>query len=115
MKNRIANATGKCHYNPQLEKRVKCDASRSGPRAALEQLTVDGWEPIAFTSKFLISCEERDNFIELELLGVVWTIDDFKNFLYGKQLKVITDHRALLSLLKKNQVINHTIFALLAG
>ena len=29
-KNRIANATANCHYNPQLETRVKCDASRSG-------------------------------------------------------------------------------------
>ena len=30
IKNRIANATANSHYNPQLETRVKCDASRSG-------------------------------------------------------------------------------------
>ena len=54
IKNRIANATANSHYNPQLETRVKCDASRSGLGAALEQLTVDGWKPIAFTSRFLI-------------------------------------------------------------
>ena len=39
--------------------RVKCDASRSGLGAALEQLTVDEWKAIAFTSRFLNSCEER--------------------------------------------------------
>ena len=44
----IANATANSHYNSQLETRVKCDASRSGLGAALEQLTVDGWKPIAF-------------------------------------------------------------------
>ena len=53
IKNRIANATENSDYNPQLEKRVKCDASRSGLGAALEQLTVDGWKPIAFMSRFL--------------------------------------------------------------
>ena len=57
IKNRIANETADSHYNPQLETRVKCDASRSGLGAALEQLTVDGWKPNAFASRFLNSCE----------------------------------------------------------
>ena len=35
IKTRIANATENSHYNPQLETRVKCDASRSGLGAAL--------------------------------------------------------------------------------
>ena len=59
IKNRIANATDNCNYNPQLEARVKCDASRSGLGAPLEQLRVDGWKPIAFTSRFLNSCKKR--------------------------------------------------------
>ena len=82
IKNRIANATANSHYNLQLETRVKCDAYRSGLGAALEQLTVDGWKPIAFTSRFLNSCEERYSVNELELLGVVWSIEYFKNCLY---------------------------------
>ena len=67
------------HCNPQLQTRVKCDASRSGLGAALEQLTVDGWKPIAFSSRFLNSCEERYSVNELEFLGVVWSIEYFKN------------------------------------
>ena len=67
IKTRIANATANSHYNPPLETRVKCDASRSGLVAALEQLTVDGWKPIAFASRFLNSCEERYSVNELEL------------------------------------------------
>ena len=62
IKNRIANATANSHYNPQLETRVKCDASRSGLGAALEQLIVDGWKQIAFASRFLNSCEMNLNF-----------------------------------------------------
>ena len=101
IKNRIANATANSHYKPQLETRVKCDASRSGLGAALEQLTVDGWKPIAFASWFLNSCEERYSVNELERLGIVWSIEYFKNYLYGKHFKVITDYRALLSIMKE--------------
>ena len=82
---------------------MKCDASRSGLGAALEQLTVDGWKPIAYTSRFLNSCEERYSVNELELLGVVWSIEYFEIYLYGKTFRVITDHRALLSIMKENR------------
>ena len=103
IKNRTANATTNSHYNPQLEIRVKCDASRTGLGAALEQLTVDGWKPIAFASRFLNTCEERYSVNELELLGVVWSTEYFKNYMYGKHFTVITDHRALLSIMKENR------------
>ena len=42
-----------CRYKPQLQTRVKCVASRGGLGAALEQVTVDRWQPIAFISRFL--------------------------------------------------------------
>ena len=103
IKIRIANHTENMHYNPQFETRIKCDASRSGLGAALEQLTVDGWKPISFASRFLNSSEERYSINELELLGVVWSIEYFKNYLYGKEFTVITDHRALLSILKEHR------------
>ena len=82
---------------------MKYDASRSGLGAALEQLTVDGWKPIAFTSWFLNSCEKRYSVNELELLVVVWSIEYSENYLYGKTFTVITDHRSLLSTMKENR------------
>ena len=103
IKNRIAKATANSHYSPQLATRVKCDASHSGHGAALGQLTVDGWKPIAFTSRFLSSCEEGYSVNELELLGVVWSIVLFKKYLYGKNFRVITDNRALSSIMKENR------------
>ena len=103
IKNRIANATANSHYNPHLETRVKCDASPSGLGAAVGQLTVDGWKPIAFAFRFLNSCEERYSVNELEILGVVWSTECFKNYLYGKHFKVITDRCALLSTMKENR------------
>ena len=103
IKTRIANHTENIHCNPQLETSIKCDASRSGLGAALEQLTVDGWKSISFASRFLISNEERYSINELKLLGVVWSIENFKNNLYGKEFSIITNHRALLSILKKHR------------
>ena len=82
---------------------MKCDASRSGLGAALEQLTVDRWKPIAFTSLFSYSCEERYSVNELEFLGFVWSIEYFKKYLYEKTFTVITDHRVLLTIVKKNR------------
>ena len=103
IKNPIANATTNSHYNPQLETRKKCVASRSGLGAALEQLTVDGWKPIAFASRFLNSCEERYSVNELELLGVIWSIEYFRNYLIGKNFTVIKGYRALISFMKENR------------
>ena len=103
IKTQIANHTENIHYNPQLETRIKCDASRSGLRAALEQLTVDGWKSILFASRLLNSNEERYSNNELELLGVVWSIEYFKNYLYGKEFSIIIDHRALLSFLEEHR------------
>ena len=103
IKEKIANSTESSHYNPKLAVRVKCDASRSGLGAALEQNTPDGWKPIAFASRFLNSTEERYSVNELELLGIVWSIDYFKYYLNGKNFTVVTDHRALLSILKEHR------------
>ena len=103
IKEKIANSTENSHYNPKLDVRVKCDASRSGLGAALEQNTPDGWKPIGFASRFLNSTEERYSVNELELLGIVWSIDYFKYYLYGKNITVVTDHRALLSILKEHR------------
>ena len=103
IKEKIANSTENSHYNPKLDVRVKCNASRSGLGAALEQKTPEGWKPIAFASRFLNTTEERYSVNELELLGIVWSIDYFKYYLYGKNFTVVTDHRALLSILKEHR------------
>ena len=83
--------------------RIKCDLSRQGLGAALEQLDCDGWKTVNFASRFLNNNEERYSINELELLGVVWAIEYFKYYLFGKNFTVLTDHRALLSVLKSHR------------
>ena len=103
LKTTIANATKSTHFNPTLETRVKRDASRPRLGAALEQLDREGWKTVAFASRFLKSNGERFSINELELLGVVWAIEYFKYYLFGKDFTVLTDHRAFLSILKSHR------------
>ena len=42
---------------------------------------------------------------ELELLAVVWALEQFRNYVYGTQFTVISDHEALTKLLKNNKRI----------
>ena len=88
-------------YNPSLDTRVKCDASREGLGAALEQQTPYGWETIAYASQYLNYGEKPHSINELELLGVVWGLQHFRHYLYSKSFTVVTDHRALLFFLNK--------------
>ena len=103
IKQKNAETTEKKHFNPDLETRKKCDASRKGLVCALEQRTPNGCQTVAFTSRFLNSVEDRYSINELELLGVVWSIDHFNYSLYGKPFTVNTDHRALLSIKRENR------------
>ena len=86
-----------------METRIKCDASRAGLGSALEQRSPRGWHTVAFASRFLNSNEERYSVNELELLGVVWSVQYFKYYLFGKSFTIITDHRALLSMMKEHR------------
>ena len=63
----------------------------------------EGWVAVAYASRFLNSLEEKYSVNELELLGVVWAIEHFKYYLYGKHFTVITDHQALISSLNASE------------
>ena len=84
IKTKIAETTENKHFNPDLKTRIKCDASRKGLCCALEQRTPNGWHTVAFASRFLNSVEDRYSINELELLGVVWSLEHFKYYLYSK-------------------------------
>ena len=103
IKEQIAETTQNKHFNPELETRIKCDASRKGLGCALEQRTPNGWQTVAFRSRFLNSVEGRYSINELDLLGVVCSVEHFRYYLYVKPFTVITDHSALLSIMRENR------------
>ena len=86
IKEKIAETTKIKHFNPDLETRIKCDASRKSLGCALEQRTPNGWHTVAFASRFSNSVEDRYSINELELLGVVCSVEHFKYYLYANPL-----------------------------
>ena len=103
IKNAIQNIIEQKHFNINNETRVKCDASKEGLGACLEQKENNNWHPIAYASRFLNKNEQRYSINELELLAVVWSLEHFKYYLFGSNFILQTDHQALLSALKNNR------------
>ena len=61
------------------------------------------FKPIGFASRFLSDTEKKYAINELELLAVVWGLEHFRLYIYGKPIKLLTDHQALEPLIKRNR------------
>ena len=103
IKDKIKQITENRHFDTTKQTRVRCDASKKGLGACLEQKYGSTWETIAFASRFLNNLESRYSTNELELLAVVWSMEHFKYYLYGSEFILQTDHQALLTALKENR------------
>ena len=77
------------HFDVYLDTRVKFGASHLGLGASVEQDHRGIWKTVAFASTFLNVAELKDSTSELELLGLVWALDHFKNYLLGKQFSLV--------------------------
>ena len=97
---RVANVT---HFKRNKPIRIICDASKQGKGAVLQQCEENDWKPISYASRFLTELEAKYSINELELLAVVWSVEHFKNYVYGVPFGIVSDHKALQSVLKSNK------------
>ena len=72
------------------------DASQEAVGAVLSQPSQDGDRPIAYGSRKLTQAERRYSTIERELLGVVWGVEHFRPYLFGRLFTIKTDHMPLI-------------------
>ena len=92
------------HFKRNQDIRIICDASKQGLGAALQQSQKNGeWKPICFASRFLTDFEAKYSINELELLSFVWTIEQFKNNVCSVNIKILSDHKALMTVLRPNR------------
>ena len=57
--------------------------------------------PVFYASKTLTATESNYSNIEHEMLGVVFSTLHFKHFMYRRQVRIITDHKPLITLFAK--------------
>jgi hypothetical protein len=80
---------------------VQCDSSQNGLGCVLLQDD----KPIAFASRALTKTETAYCQMEKELLAIVFAMERFHTYVYGRKSSVITDHRPLISIAKKSLIV----------
>ena len=76
------------------------DASKKGFGAIILQDN----KPIYFTPRSLTPAEKNYQNLEWEYMAVIWGIEKFHFYLYGKEFLLQTDQRPLTSIFKKHMV-----------
>ncbi|XP_071629552.1 uncharacterized protein [Temnothorax longispinosus] len=71
------------------------DASGTAIGAILSQGQIGKDQPISYASRVLNKAEKNYSTIEKELLAIVYAVQHFRPYLYGKKFKLITDHKPL--------------------
>ena len=103
LKKEITEAPCLAHFDPKKDNFITTDACNTGLGATLWQKENGAFRPVAFASRFLPDCERKYAINELELLGVLWGLEYFRYYVYGKRINLLTDHQALQPLLKRNR------------
>ena len=89
---------------PNLDKNapefhLQTDASQNQLGAVLSQLSSDGnMHPIAYASRILKKSERNYCITKLEITALIFGVTKFRMYLIGKKFKIMTDHKALISL-----------------
>ena len=63
---------------------------------------MQGGQPSAYVSRSLTSTEQQYAQIEKKMLSIVYGTEKFEQYVYGRRVKVETDHKPIESIMKKN-------------
>ncbi|XP_023818302.1 uncharacterized protein LOC101156138 isoform X1 [Oryzias latipes] len=96
LKQTIADAPTLKYYSPEDDLVVQCDASDAGLGAALLQKG----KPIAYASRALTQTERGYAQIEKEFLTMVFSVEKFHQYTYGRQVTVQSDHKPLETIVR---------------
>lgn len=75
---------------------VTTDASGYAIGGILSQGPIGKDAPMAYTSRLLNNAEKNYSTIEKELLAIVYCVNHFRPYLYGRKFSLVTDHKPLV-------------------
>jgi transposase InsO family protein len=97
LKGKITSAPVLAYIDPTKMFQLETDASETILGAVLSQ---EG-RPNAFISKKLKGAELNYSTIEKEAMAIIWAIEYFDHYLYGRKFRILTDHKPLQYIMNK--------------
>ena len=91
VKRLVSQALVLSYYQPDRPLSIQCDASQKGLGAALLQ---DG-RPNAYPSHSLSDTEQRYAQIEKEMLAIMFVLEKFNQYTFGRHVRVSSNHKQL--------------------
>ena len=96
----LATAPILAHYDPSLPIKLAVDASAYGLGVVISHVFPNGKErQVAFASRTLSTSEQNYSQIDKEALSLIFGLQKFHNYLYGRKYTLITDHKPLTTVL----------------
>ena len=100
LKMEISNMKALPYFNFNAETTLQMDASKKGLGACL----IQNGKVICYASRVLTKTEQNYQNLEQEALGIIWGMEKFHYFLYGKEFTLETDQKPLVSIYHKHMV-----------
>ena len=105
-KGQLVSAPVLAHYDVERKIKLAADASAYGLGAVISHVYEDRMEqPIAYASRTLSNSEKDYAQIDKEALALVFAVQKFHTYLYGRKFVLVTDHKPLVTLLGPKNAI----------
>ena len=97
IKNALCAATMLTFLDPSMSLELVCDASNVAVGAVVQQRSGDRVEPLMFFSRKLKPAQTHYSTYDKELLAIFLAVKHFQYLLEGRDFRIITDHKPLVS------------------
>ena len=104
-KERLVSSSILAHYDPKLPIKLAADASAYGIGTVISYVYSDKSERhVAFALRTLTTSEHNYAQLKKEALALVYGVQHFHQYLYGRSFLLVTDHKPLMMILNPKRV-----------